>query len=107
LFEESSHVFGEKGYSGVLTNASYLHGPFAWHNERDPGVASRRRRNDPAARAGNLRIDDHLETELVNEEPPASLLISNPDRGKMQPEKGLQELCVRTVTRIVLSIGLP
>ena len=40
LFEQRSHVFGEKAYSGVLANASYLHSPFAWNNERDAGQAS-------------------------------------------------------------------
>jgi hypothetical protein len=63
-------------------------------------------RNDPAAHAGNFRVDGHPETELVNEKPTASLLISNPDRGKIQPEKGLHEFCVITVTGNVPSTGL-
>jgi hypothetical protein len=56
--------------------------------------------------SGNFRVDGHLETELVNEKPSASLLIPNPDGDKIQPEKGLQEFYRLTVTRIVPSIGL-
>jgi hypothetical protein len=47
-----------------------------------------------------------LETELVNEKPPASLLISHPDGGKIQPEKRQRDFCTMTVTRNIPSIGL-
>ena len=50
------------------------------------------------ARAGKFRVDGDLETQLINEEPPASLLISNPNRGKIQPEKWLREFGGMRVT---------
>jgi len=43
--------------------------------------------NDPAPQAAHFGVRKCLETQLVNEKPPASLLISNPNGGKVQPEK--------------------
>jgi len=106
FFENRSHDFRQKSDPGVLANAPYLLGPFAWRNERDTGQASRRGRNDPAAHVGNFRVDGHLETELINEKPAASLLISNPHRDKIQAEKRLQESRALSVTRNVLWMAL-
>ena len=67
FFEHRSHVFGQKADSGVLPNASCLHRPFGWNDERDAGQARGRSHNDPAAHTGHFRVYGHLETELVNE----------------------------------------
>jgi hypothetical protein len=47
-----------------------------------------------------------LETEPFNEEPPASFLISNPNRGKIQAEKWLREFGGMRVARNIPWIGL-
>jgi hypothetical protein len=78
FFEDRSHVFGQKADAGALANPVCLGGPIGRDNQRDAGHAGGRGGNDPAANAGNVRVDGDLETELVNEKPPASLLISNP-----------------------------
>ena len=89
----------------MLANPAYFRGPIEWSNKRDAGQAGRRGRNDPATEAGSCRVDDDLETELFNEEPPASLLISNPNRGKIQPEKWRREYGGMRVTRNVPWFG--
>ena len=89
-----------------MANPTYVRGPIEWGNERDARQAGRRGRNNPAAGAGSLRVDGDLETELLNEEPPASLLISNPNRGKIQPQKWRRELADMRVTRNVPWLGL-
>src|SRR5262249_39828038 len=88
-FEDRVYVFSEKAESGILPDVSFLYRPFGGNNERDAGRASGRGREDPPAHAGNVRIDRHLEAEPVDKEPKTPLLISDPHRRKIQPEKGL------------------
>ena len=83
----------------MLANPAYFRGPIEWSNKRDAGQAGGRGRNDPVAGAGNFRVDGNLETELLNEEPPASLLISNSNCDKIQPEKWRREFGGMRVTR--------
>ena len=89
-----------------MANPTYVRGPIEWSNKRDAGQAGRRGRNDPATEVGSFRVDDDLETELFNEEPPASLLISNSNCDKIQPEKWRREFGGMSVTRNVPWIGL-
>jgi hypothetical protein len=68
-------------------------------------VREARSDNDPAAPAGNLNIDNGLEPEPVHEEPPAQLLVTNPEGCEIEPKERLQYLGWVAVTQRVSSVS--
>jgi hypothetical protein len=93
LFEHATHIFGKKAEAGVVADALVVRGSFGWNNEGEPGKAhafqsskpttSRGGDNDPPAPLGSWHVHKRLEIEVFYEEPPAPLLIPDPERHKV------------------------